>query len=135
MFQWLRLCKAMARGKGLNPGRGTKVPHPVCCSQQQEKSCGQHPQVFQLMARPQQLTASISVNETQAHVPKTQGTEEQVKWQHEGAESNPKRETFRRTKPQFLQQMTARKKQEKKDGIVMVQGSANFLCKGSDSKS
>ena len=75
VVQWLILCVATARGKGSIPGQGTKMPHPTCFSQQQQqKRCGQHPQVFQPMAGPQQLTPSTSVNETQAQVPKTQGT-------------------------------------------------------------
>ena len=120
----------MARGKGLIPGQGTKVPHPVCCGQQQEKRCGQHPQVLQPVAGPQQLTASTSVNKTQAHVPKTQGTEEQAKWQHKGAESNPKRETFHRTKPRFLQQETARKNRKRNMGQLWSRGLQTFSAKG-----
>ena len=27
LVQWLRLCASSARGKGLIPGRGTKIPH------------------------------------------------------------------------------------------------------------
>ena len=92
VVQWLRLCVATAGGKGSIPGQETKIPHPVCCSQQQ-KWCGQHPQVFQPTAGPQQLTPSTSVNETQAQVPKTQGTKEQSQTPN-GRRSTEQRPSF-----------------------------------------
>ena len=35
--QWLRLHASTARGTGSIPGRGTKIPHAMQCSQQLKK--------------------------------------------------------------------------------------------------
>ena len=35
--QWLRLCASNARGAGLIPRRGTKIPHAAQCSQKNKK--------------------------------------------------------------------------------------------------
>ena len=36
MVQWLKLCAFDAEGAGLIPGRGTKIPQAVACSQKKE---------------------------------------------------------------------------------------------------
>ena len=38
VIQWLRLHACNARGMGLNPGQGTRIPHAVWCSQKIIKS-------------------------------------------------------------------------------------------------
>ena len=36
--QWLRLCASNARGVGLIPGQGTKIPHAIQCGQKKKKN-------------------------------------------------------------------------------------------------
>ena len=37
VVQWLRLCVSNARGVGLIPGQGTKIPHAIQCGQKKKK--------------------------------------------------------------------------------------------------
>ena len=122
VVRWLRLCAATAGGKGSIPGQGTKIPHPACCSQQQQKRCGQHSQVFQPTAGPQQLTPSTSVNGTQAQVPKAQLTKEQSQTPNGGPSTEQR--------PSFSNRWWQEKKRKRKRGWLWSRGLWSFSAKG-----
>ena len=60
MVKWLELCASIAKGKGLIPGQGIKIPQAIQCNQKKKKTNPMNCK-FGQQSRWQVLPSSISL--------------------------------------------------------------------------